>query len=104
MRKTKLQQLRMSKRENKMFACKVEELADKVGALNELFADGWMTEETMVSEGTYVVLLKKEHEGRKVFYVDVGGMTEEEIGPYMERVKELVSNPKEAEDFFIPSR
>ncbi len=94
----------MSKRENKMFACKVEELSDKVGSLNELFSDGWLTEETMVSEGTYVVLLKKEHEGRKVFYADVGDMPTEKVAEYMERVKELVSNPKEDEDFFIPNR
>jgi len=104
MRKTKLQQLRMAKRENKMFACRVEELSDKVATLNALFADGWLTEETMVSDGTYVVLLKKEHEGRKVFYVDVGDMEADKITEYMERIKELVSNPKEDSDFFIPCR
>ena len=104
MRKTKLQQLRMSKRENKMFACKIEELADKVGALNELFADGWMSEETMVLNGTYVVLLKKEHDGKKVFYVDVGDLAPSDVAEYMERVKQLVSNPSADEDYFIPTR
>ncbi len=103
MRKTKVQQLRMAKVENKLFSCHVELIHEKAAELNMLFADGWLTEETQVIGNTYLVLLKKESEGRKVFYVDVGNMTAEEVKPYMDRVKQLLSDPKE-EDFYIPCR
>jgi len=102
--KTKLQQLRMSKCENKLFSCSVHKIAEKADELNELFKDGWLTEETQVVGDTYLVLLKKEHSGRKVFYVDVGNMAPEEVTAYMDRVKELTSNPDKDSDFYIPGR
>jgi len=94
----------MSKRENKIFSCPVSKLSEHVEELNMLFADGWLAEDTMVTHDQYVVLLKKEHEGKKVFYVDVTGLAQDKINEYMLRVKELVSNPDPDSDFFIPCR
>lgn len=104
MRKTKVSQLRMAKVENKLFACRLDQLVEKASELNELFAAGWLTEETQVIGDTYLALLKKEGEGRKVFYVDVGNMQPSDVQEYMERVKELMSNPSGVGDFFIPCR
>ncbi len=104
MRKTEVTQLRMAKVENKLFSCRVDQIHEKAAELNELFAAGWLTEETQVVNDVYLVLLMKEGEGRKVFYVDVGGVAPDEVQQYMDRVKELMSNPKPDEDFFIPTR
>lgn len=100
----KMQNIRMRKCENKLFACRVEDLHTRSSELNKLLEDGWLTEETQIVGNMYLALLKKEGEGKKVFYVDVSGMTHEEAHVYMERVKQLMSDPDPDGDFYIGYR
>ena len=91
------------KTENKLFVCSVHDLDRKAVELNKLFSEGWVEEDTIVVVDTYVMLLKKQVEMRKIFYVDVGSLPPEEIVTYMDRVKQMAKEGTDG-DYFIPIR
>ena len=103
MRSTEITQLSSHKTENKLFVCSIHDLDEKAADLNKLFDEGWIEEDTVVVADRYVVLLKKQVEMRKVFYVDVGSLPPEEIVEYMDRVKQMAKEGTDG-DYFIPIR